>query len=60
MGKQDELLLESKRENEREFRAESELQEQGQQPLSKNVIGSELVMKNGTAECRTVPPKRDI
>ena len=37
MEEQDELLLESRREKEREFRAESELHNQGQCPLSKNV-----------------------
>lgn len=49
---QDELLLESRKENERELRAESELHKRGQWPLSTNVIGSELLMNNGIAELR--------
>lgn len=55
MEEQDELLLESRREKEREFRAESELHNQGQCPLSKNVIGSELLMNNGIAQFRKAP-----
>ena len=55
MEEQDELLLESRREKGRELRAESELHDQGQCPLSKNVIGSELLMNNGIAQFRTAP-----
>ena len=58
MEEQNELLLASRKEKEREFRAESELHKQGQWPLSKNVIGSELLMN----ACRVQegPCKRDV
>lgn len=55
---QNELLLESRKEKEREFRAESELHKQGQWPLSKNVIGSELLMN--TCRVQEGPCKRDV
>lgn len=57
MEEQDELLLKSRKENERESRAESELHKRGQWPLSKNVIGSELLMNNGIAEFRKAPAR---
>lgn len=55
MEKQNELLLEDKREKEREFRAEGEFQEQGQQPWVKNVMGSELGTSTKISKCRERP-----
>lgn len=57
---QDELLLESRREKEREFRAESELHNEGQCPLSKNVIGSELLMNKWNRPVQEGPCRRDV